>query len=105
MRTGEPLPYQGSALPPELHGQYQSTDQVTKQNFKIQTLQKGGWSGRRDSNSRQSAWKAEALAKLSYSRLKKLQTKTIISFKDKQWWVLKDSNLRPLGYEPSALTS
>ena len=23
----------------------------------------------------------------------------------RNWWVMEDSNLRPLGYEPSALTS
>src|SRR3974390_2877506 len=40
-RTGEPLPYQGSALPTEL---------------------RGPWSGKRDSNPQPSAWKADALA-------------------------------------------
>ena len=42
-RTGEPLPYQGSALPTELRGP-------------------DNWSGKRDSNPQPSAWKADALA-------------------------------------------
>ena len=29
----------------------------------------------------------------------------MVSSEINSWWVVKDSNLRPLGYEPSALTS
>jgi hypothetical protein len=59
-RTGEPLPYQGSALPTELRGHF-CTD------FRCYLLKVPKpatyslWSGRRGSNSRHSAWKAEAL--------------------------------------------
>src|SRR5262245_11273819 len=45
-----PRPYQGRALPTELHGRIRET-----------------WSGKRDSNPRPPAWKAGALP-LSYSR-------------------------------------
>ena len=45
------------------------------------------WSGKRDSNPRPSAWKADALP-LSYSRSSR--------WNEKKWWWGKDSNLRRL---------
>src|SRR5712692_5356083 len=62
-----PRPYQGRALPSELHGPVPRT-----------------WSGKRDSNPRPPAWKAGALP-LSYSR------KTPHSSK---WWGGEDLNPR-----------
>ncbi len=56
-RTGEPLPYQGSALPTELRGLNFSFSMKRK----IPETAISLWSGRRDSNSRHPAWKAEAL--------------------------------------------
>ena len=53
-----PRPYQGRALPTELHGPAGLPSLLSLP---------GGWSGKRDSNPRPPAWKAGALP-LSYSR-------------------------------------
>jgi hypothetical protein len=60
-RTGEPLPYQGSALPTELHGLFQVRIRPKFRGRSGAKLPQKQWSGRRGSNSRHSAWKAEAL--------------------------------------------
>ena len=56
-RTGEPLPYQGSALPTELRGHKLITASCKELKNNLIIV----WSGRRDLNSRHPAWKAEAL--------------------------------------------
>src|SRR6267378_4276630 len=66
-----PRPYQGRALPTELHGR---TDKV--------------WSGKRDSNPRPPAWKAGALP-LSYSRAFVSPTR-----RASRWWGGEDLNPR-----------
>gem|GEM_PF-390992 len=68
-RTGEPLPYQGSALPTELRGRDNTVRKRRDGAYRslrttwrhVKAGAKGGWSGRRDSNSRHPAWKAGAL--------------------------------------------
>src|SRR6266513_6066041 len=66
-----PRPYQGRALPTELHGR---SDIV--------------WSGKRDSNPRPPAWKAGALP-LSYSRACLSPSR-----RDSRWWGGEDLNPR-----------
>ena len=50
------------------------------------------WSGKRGSNSRHSAWKADALPTELFPHI-------LFNF----WWRGKDLNLRPSGYEPDEL--
>ncbi len=69
------------------------------QNIDVRSDQEGQrsgkrWSGKRDSNPRPSAWKADALP-LSYSRSSR--------WKGREWWWGKDSNLRRL--KPTDLQS
>src|SRR5205085_12083071 len=70
-----PRPYQGRALPTELHGHARSISSVQ-------------WSGKRDSNPRPPAWKAGALP-LSYSRnaIPRVPRRY-------QWWGGEDLNPR-----------
>src|SRR5262245_457086 len=83
-----PRPYQGRALPTELHGQVEP------------------WSGKRDSNPRPPAWKAGALP-LSYSRpslmfslavpptlLRGSGRSLLRVASPSKWWGGEDSNLR-----------
>src|SRR2546427_8300295 len=67
-----PRPYQGRALPTELHGRDHS--------------QRHTWSGKRDSNPRPPAWKAGALP-LSYSR-------ACENCLVRKWWGGEDLNPR-----------
>ena len=69
-----PRPYQGRALPSELHGPVPRT-----------------WSGKRDSNPRPPAWKAGALP-LSYSRPCCFHRDPHMA--PKQWWGGEDLNPR-----------
>lgn len=98
-----PLPYQGSALPLSHMGI----------NFACSIV----WSGRRDSNSRHSVWKTEALPTELHPRThlnQRHQAQTISSYYivtktgTTIWWRGKDSNLRTLReriYSPSPLTT
>src|SRR5256885_10132394 len=70
-----PRPYQGRALPTELHGR---TKNSRAQN---------SWSGKRDSNPRPPAWKAGALP-LSYSRPSESRVR------QPRWWGGEDLNPR-----------
>src|SRR5438132_1449656 len=79
-----PRPYQGRALPTELHGRMRET-----------------WSGKRDSNPRPPAWKAGALP-LSYSRppaeprvpFSAHPRPAAASWHSLQWWGGEDLNPR-----------
>src|SRR6185369_16829365 len=89
-----PRPYQGRALPTELHGPAR---------LPCQQSLPGGWSGKRDSNPRPPAWKAGALP-LSYSRLPAKAGRFSSSpcpcstqlRPPKVWWGEEDLNLRRL---------
>src|SRR5882672_12876781 len=79
-----PRPYQGRALPTELHGPECRASSKTRS-------QGHGWSGKRDSNPRPPAWKAGALP-LSYSRPWSCRARYQSQFK--WWWGEEDLNLR-----------
>src|SRR5437870_1417968 len=98
-----PRPYQGRALPTELHGRGQSswgprngpqTPDVRRPR-QSRGLLDIAWSGKRDSNPRPPAWKAGALP-LSYSRPCKGRLV-------RKWWGGEDLNLRPTAYKAVAL--
>src|SRR5262249_61867772 len=80
-----PRPYQGRALPTELHGP--ASRRVPSTNKAI-----NGWSGKRDSNPRPPAWKAGALP-LSYSRLAARHA-LHAAFQLRKWWGEEDLNPR-----------
>src|SRR3972149_5244780 len=60
-RTGEPLPYKGSALPTELRGLRKARIHQLSVSWRDRWNPIIFWSGKRDSNPRHSAWKADAL--------------------------------------------
>src|SRR5262245_8953246 len=79
-----PRPYQGRALPTELHGPVlQPSCPLAKR------VRTNGWSGKRDSNPRPPAWKAGALP-LSYSRVPYPAS----SRRPGRWWGEEDLNPR-----------
>src|SRR5436189_5373719 len=71
-----PRPYQGRALPTELHGR------------RKKARAQNSWSGKRDSNPRPPAWKAGALP-LSYSRPSESRPR-----QPEKWWGGEDLNPR-----------
>src|SRR5208282_1562194 len=97
------LPYQGSALPTELHGHSctaqpeQSIAQKTfvKKTRRLDPSRMFFWSGKRDSNPRPRAWKARALP----TELFPLSPSSSLSY----WWRGEDSNLRR--HKPADLQS
>src|SRR5262245_1682139 len=79
-----PRPYQGRALPTELHGP------VLQPSCPLANrVRTNGWSGKRDSNPRPPAWKAGALP-LSYSRVPYPAS----SRRPGRWWGEEDLNPR-----------
>src|SRR4030095_17013725 len=81
-----PRPYQGRALPTELHGRSSRPPHPPERR---------GWSGKRDSNPRPPAWKAGALP-LRYSRLasrRGLPSRRALP-SSRKWWGEEDLNLR-----------
>src|SRR5215475_10505599 len=83
-----PRPYQGRALPTELHGPLSCLDDPCLSTPRPERLW-SEWSGKRDSNPRPPAWKAGALP-LSYSRVPSRRAVA----RPQSWWGEEDLNSR-----------
>ena len=87
-----PRPYQGRALPTELHG----PEPYMGPECRASCHNVDPWSGKRDSNPRPPAWKAGALP-LSYSRPSDRRARYRQSLPKghaNKWWGEEDLNLR-----------